>query len=428
MKNIAGLFLLTLIICFFHESHAQEIQSRYNQQVRQLIQKSDIQKAFAYIRQIDEETVKDVITLTEIPSPTFQEAEKGKVFAEMLRSAGADSVWTDEVGNVIALRKGKKGGKTILVEGHLDTVFPIDTDVKVRQRGDTLFAPGITDANRSLAVVVALLKTMSTQQLRTDHDIWFAGTVGEEGLGDLKGMKHLFREGALSLATHIAIDGGGLEDITNGGIGSLRYKVTFKGPGGHSYGAFGIANPHNALANAITEFVPKADEYTQVGPKTTYSISVIGGGTSVNSIPFESWMLVDMRSEDQEKLKGINNLFLEAMEAGLEKENTMVRRGKPLILEIEKVGDRPSGSADPQSPLIQQTMAIAKQLSGKEPQLSSGSTNSNVAFSIGIPAVTIGRGGIGGGAHSLDEWWINKDGYLAVQQALLLVMMQGNVE
>jgi tripeptide aminopeptidase len=407
-------------------AEAQQVQPHYAKQALELSKRADIQKAFAYIRQIDKETVSDMITLTEIPSPTFFEAEKGKVYAEMLRRAGADSVWTDEVGNVIALRRGTKGGKTILVEGHLDTVFPMETDVKVKQRGDTLFAPGITDANRSLAVVVALLKTMDAQQLRTAHDIWFAGTVGEEGLGDLKGMKHLFREGAHPLATHIAIDGGGLEDITNGGIGSLRYKVTFKGPGGHSYGAFGIANPHNALANAITAFVPKADEFTKTGPKTTYSISVLGGGTSVNSIPFESWMLVDMRSEDQDKLFGINKRFLEAMNAGLEKENAIVRRGKPLTLEVEKVGDRPSGSADPGSPLIQQTMAIAKLLSGKDPQLSAASTNSNVAFSLGIPAVTIGRGGIGSGAHSLDEWWINKDGYLAVQQALLLVMLQGN--
>lgn len=405
---------------------AQQIQAQYAKQALELSKRADVQKAFAYIRQIDNQTVSDMVTLTEIPSPTFFEAEKGRVFAEMLRRAGADSVWTDEVGNVIALRRGTKGGKTILVEGHLDTVFPMETDVKVKHRGDTLFAPGITDANRALAVVVALLKTMDAQQLRTAHDIWFSGTVGEEGLGDLKGMKHLFRDGAHPLATHIAIDGGGLEDITNGGIGSLRYKVTFKGPGGHSYGAFGIANPHNALANAITAFVPKADEFTKTGPKTTYSISVIGGGTSVNSIPFESWMLVDMRSEDQDKLLGINKLFLEAMNEGLDKENALVRRGKPLTLEVDKVGDRPSGSADAGSPLIQQTMAIAKLLSGKDPQLGSGSTNSNIAFSLGIPAVTIGRGGIGGGAHSLDEWWINKDGYLAVQQALLLVMLQGN--
>ncbi|WP_291787441.1 M20/M25/M40 family metallo-hydrolase [Cecembia sp.] len=404
---------------------AQVIQQSYKDQVETLVQDPTVKKAFEYILSIDEQTVQDMITLTEIPSPSHHEEEKGKVFAEMLRNAGADKVWTDEVGNVIALRKGTKSERTFLVEGHLDTVFPFGTDVTVKERGDTLFAPGITDANRSLAIVVALLKTMVHENIRTKDDIWFAGTVGEEGLGDLKGMKHLFREGAHPLAAHIAIDGGGLEDIVNGGIGSLRYKVTFKGPGGHSYGAFGIGNPHNALAQAVVSFVPKADDFTKEGPKTTYSVSVLGGGTSVNSIPYESWMLVDMRSESQEKLQGINQLFLESIQEGLEKENAIIRRGKALTVDIEKVGDRPSGVADPDSPLIQQTMAIAKYLSGNDPVLSSSSTNSNIAFSLGVPAVTIGRGGLGGGAHSLDEWWINKDGHLAIQQALLLILMQG---
>ncbi|MGY6744728.1 MAG: M20/M25/M40 family metallo-hydrolase [Cecembia sp.] len=412
-------------ILFSVAAHAQVIQQSYKDQVEALLQDPAVKKAFDHILSIDEQTVQDMITLTEIPSPSHYEEEKGKVFAQMLREAGADSVWTDEVGNVIALRKGTKSERTFLVEGHLDTVFPFGTDVTVKQRGDTLFAPGITDANRSLAIVVALLKTLAHENIRTEDDIWFAGTVGEEGLGDLKGMKHLFREGAHPLAAHIAIDGGGLEDIVNGGIGSLRYKVTFKGSGGHSYGAFGIGNPHNALAQAVVAFIPKADAFTKDGPKTTYSVSVLGGGTSVNSIPYESWMLVDMRSESQEKLQGINQLFLESIQEGLEKENAIIRRGKALTVDIEKVGDRPSGVADPDSPLIQRTMAIAKHLSGNDPVLSSSSTNSNIAFSLGIPAVTIGRGGEGGGAHSLDEWWVNKDGHLAIQQALLLILMQG---
>ncbi|WP_373496030.1 M20/M25/M40 family metallo-hydrolase [Aquiflexum sp.] len=404
---------------------SQTIQPQYQKQVEELVNKPTVQKAFEYIKSIDEQTIKDMIFLTEIPSPSFHEKEKGLAFAELLKKAGADSVWIDEVGNVIGKRKGTKSEKTILVEAHLDTVFPFGTDVTVKQKGDTLFAPGIGDATRSLSVVIALVKTFHHIDIRTERDIWFAGTVGEEGLGDLKGMKHLFREGAHPLAAHIAIDGGGLEYIVNGGIGSLRYKVMFKGSGGHSYGAFGIGNPHNALANAITAFVPKADAFTKEGPKTTYSVSVLGGGTSVNSIPFESWMLVDMRSESQEKLKGINQLFLTAMEEGLENENAIIRSGDALKLEIEKVGDRPSGLATVESPLIQQTMAVAKFLSGKEPVLSSSSTNANIAHSLGIPAVTIGKGGVGGGAHSLDEWWMNKDGYLGIQNALLLVLMVG---
>lgn len=419
-------FLLVFSLVIGNHVLAQTIQPKYQKEVQELVKKPAVKKAFGYILEIDQVTITDMITLTEIPTPTFHEKEKGFVYADMLSKAGADSVWTDEVGNVIALRKGTKSDKTIVVDAHLDTVFPFGTDVKVKQKGDTLFAPGITDANRALAVVVALVKTMSSQNIRTESDIWFTGSVGEEGLGDLKGMKHLFREGGQPIASFIAIDGGGLEDIVNGGIGSLRYRVTFKGPGGHSYGAFGIGNPHNALAQSVASFVPKADEFTKEGLKTTYSVSVLGGGTSVNSIPFESWMLVDMRSESQDKLKGINQIFLESIEVGLEKENAIIRRGEKLTVDIEKVGDRPSGIASPESTLIQQTMAIADYLTGgKKPELSSSSTNSNVAFSKGIPAVTIGRGGIGYGAHSLGEYFINKDGHLAIQQALLLVLMQG---
>lgn len=420
-------FLLTLALAFLFQFAAlpQSIQPTYKAQVSALSQKPEIRKAFSYIETIDSETIRDMIRLTEIPAPTFLEANKAKVYADMLRTAGADSVWMDEVGNVIALRKGKSKGGKIIVDAHLDTVFPLETDVTVKQRGDTLFAPGITDANRSLSLVVALVKTLYTNNIRTDKDIWFTGTVGEEGLGDLKGMKHLFRDGGKGIDAFIAIDGGGLEDIVNGGIGSLRYKVAYQGPGGHSYGAFGIGNPHNALAQAVAAFIPKADAFTKEGPKTTYSVSVLGGGTSVNSIPFESWMLVDMRSESQERLQGINKLFLESVEEGLRKENSIVRSGNPLTVSIDKVGDRPSGLASPDSPLIQQVMAAADFMTGgKKPELSAASTNSNVPLSMGIPAVTIGRGGEGGGAHSLDEWFVNREGHKAAQQALLILLMQ----
>ncbi len=419
------LTLLIFIVFFVSGIQAQTIHPKYKMQVEELVKNQDVQKAFDYIWEIEPETIQDMITLTEIPSPTFEEKEKGLVFADMLRKSGADSVWIDEVGNVIGLRKGTESAKTIVVEGHLDTVFPMDTDVTVKQKGDTLFAPGISDDNRGLAMVLALLKTMNTRNLRTNQDIWFTGTVGEEGLGDLYGVKHLFREGAKKIDTFIALDGGGVEDIVNGGIGSLRYRITFKGSGGHSYGAYGIGNPHNALANAITAFVPKADEFTKEGIRTTYSVSVLGGGTSVNSIPYESWMLVDMRSESQERLQGINKLFLGSIQQGLEKENNIIRKGNPLTVEIDLVGDRPSGVADTDSPLIQQTMAVAHFLTGKQPELNSSSTNSNIPFSLNVPAVTIGRGGKGGGGHSLGEWWLNEDGHVAIQQALLLLLLQG---
>ncbi|MDO9551025.1 M20/M25/M40 family metallo-hydrolase [Rhodonellum sp.] len=427
MKLIKNALAFAFSVLLFLQVSAQDIKVVYKTEVEKLAKKKEVQDAFAYILDIDGQTISDMITLTEIPAPSFEEAAKGLIFAEMLRKAGADSVWIDEAGNVIALRKGEKSTKTIVIDAHLDTVFPIDTDVTVKQKGDTLYAPGIADANRSLAMVVALVKTLEQKKIRTDHDLWFVGSVGEEGLGDLKGMKHLFREGGNKIDAFIAIDGGDIEGIVNGGIGSLRYRVTFKGSGGHSYGAFGIGNPHNALANTIAGFVPKADSFTKEGIRTTYSVSVLGGGTSVNSIPYESWMLVDMRSESQERLQGINKLFLESIEEGLQKENLIVKRGEPLTVEIENEGDRPSGLLDADHPLIQQSMAVANYLTGKQPRLSSSSTNSNVPFSLGIPAVTIGRGGQAGGGHSLDEWFLNKDGHLGLQHALLLILSQGGM-
>jgi tripeptide aminopeptidase len=421
-------FILFMILFFVWDLNAQEIQKKHQDEVKKLLQKQEIKNAFQYIESIDEQTVKDMITLTEIPSPSFHEREKGKVFAEMLKASGADSVFIDEVGNVVAMRKGKgKQRKTIVLDAHLDTVFPFGTDVKVKTKGDTLLAPGIIDANRSLSVVNAILKTLVAQGIQTEHDIWIVGSVGEEGLGDLYGVKHLFQTAKNPIDAFIAVDGGGLDDITNGGIGSVRYKVTFKGPGGHSYGAFGIGNPHHALSNTVAAFVPKADEITQSGPKTTYSISMVGGGTSVNSIPYESWMLVDMRSENQDKLKTIELLFLESVQLGINKENQRKKRGELLSVDIEKVGDRPSGFADPNSLLIQQALSVSSVFGGVVPKLSSGSTNSNLPFSLGIPAVTIGRGGEGGGAHSLDEWFVNKEGYKGIQQALLIVLLQAKL-
>jgi tripeptide aminopeptidase len=421
-------FLLCFVLVFISEAKSQDIQKNYTVEVEKLLQRKEVKNAFQYIESIDAQTIKDMITLTEIPSPSFHERDKAVVFAEMLKSSGADSVYIDEVGNVIALRRGKgKQKKTIVLDAHLDTVFPFGTDVKVKTKGDTLMAPGIIDANRSLAVIHAILKTMVNQGLRTEHDIWFVGSVGEEGLGDLYGVKHLFKNAKKPIDAFIAVDGGGLDDVTNGGIGSVRYKVTFKGTGGHSYGAFGIANPHHALTNTVYDFVPKADELIKQGPKTTYSISMVGGGTSVNSIPFESWMLVDMRSEGQESLKAIEQLFLESIETGLTKENERKKRGEALTVNVDKVGDRPSGFAAVDSPLIQQAMAASSVFGGVKPKLSAGSTNSNLPFSLGIPAVTIGRGGEGGGAHSLDEWFVNKDGHKGIQQVLLILLMQSKV-
>ncbi len=430
MKKFLPLVLLAGVV--YYPSWGQKAspklvaEKKYDTEINTLANNPIVKKAFQTILDLEPETRKEHLLLTEIPSPPFKEQVRARKYAELMKAAGADSVWMDEVGNVLGKVKGKTGKKTVVLEAHLDTVFPEGTDVKVKFKGDTLYAPGIGDDTRGLTVVLAVLKALKKNKIKTEGDLLFVGAVGEEGLGDLKGVKHLFSEKGPKIDSYLAVDGSGLGGITNGGVGSVRYRVTFKGPGGHSYGAFGLVNPHHALAKAVYHFTQQADEFTRSGPKTTYSVSVIGGGTSVNAIPYESWMEVDMRSENQEKLAGINTLFLAAIEKGLKEENKTKRNGPDLTVDIKKVGDRPSGLNPESNPLIQRMIAITHFLKA-EPSLHSSSTNANIPFSKGVPAATIGIGGVGGNGHSLNEWWLNEKGYLGIQQSLLILLAEAGL-
>jgi acetylornithine deacetylase/succinyl-diaminopimelate desuccinylase-like protein len=267
---------------------------------------------------------------------------------------------------------------------------------------------------------------MNQASIETDADLLFIGTVGEEGLGDLRGVKHLFRDGGPRIDSWIAVDGGGLSGIVHQGLGSHRYRVTFKGPGGHSWGAFGLANPVHGLARAVHYFDKEAAPYVAAGPRTSYNIGRIGGGTSVNSIPFEAWLEVDMRSVSPERLEGIDALFKTAVAKAVGEQNASRRSGDPLSVDVQMVGDRPSGAVDPETPLVQRAMAATRYFDA-EPRLGTGSTDSNVPIALGIPAVTIGRGGAGGGTHSLREWWANRYGHLAIQRALLITLAEAGV-
>lgn len=398
----------------------------YRAEISRIAADPAVIEAFRIIEALEEPSIADLIRLTEIPAPPFMETERGAAFADMLRDAGADSVWVDAEGNVLALRRGLRGDRTVALDGHLDTVFPPDVDVTVRVRGDTLFAPGIGDDTRALVVVRNVLRAMAEVGLRTRDDLLFIGSVGEEGLGDLRGMKHLFDEaaGARRIDAFIAVDGGDEGRVKVQAVGSYRYRVTFRGPGGHSWGAFGLANPHHALVRAATRFAETAGPFSQVAPaRTTYNIGRIGGGTSVNSIPYESWMEVDMRSLDPHALDGIDSLFHAAMRHGLRAENRARTRGPPLTVDVDRVGLRPAASIPLETPLIQRALAATEHLS-LEPGLGSGSTNANIPMAMGIPATTIGRGGRGEGAHSLDEWWLPERPELAVQKALLIVLAE----
>ena len=382
-----------------------------------------IQAAFADILSHRQENIDTLIELTEIPAPPFGEETRGKHLAKLFKAAGLNDVEIDEVGNVIARRPGTRGEKTIAMVAHIDTVFPIETNVKVRKEGDTYYAPGIGDNTQGIVLMLSIIKAMRAQNIETEEDLLFIGNVGEEGLGDLRGVKHLYREGAEPIDSMIAIDGGGNGRLIYGAVGSYRYRVTFKGRGGHSWGDFGAANPHHALARAIENFAELAPEVTSEGERSSFSVGRIGGGTSVNSIPFESWMEVDMRSGNVDKIDAIDAIFKKAVQDGLDEENAARKLGPALSVEIKPVGLRPAGKGDPKQPLVQHAMAAMDSF-GFQPQLSISSTDANIPISLGKPAITIGRGGISRGAHGLDESWQDKDSHIAIQIALLTLLAE----
>lgn len=402
------------------------IEPIYQTEIRNLSKKKCVKKAFQSIEEQRSQTLADHILLTEIEAPPFKEEKRGAQFFKMLQAAGVDSIWIDAVGNVLALRKGKKGGKVVALDAHLDTVFPEGTDVKVKMRGDTIYAPGAADDTRGLAMVIRVLEAMNDAKIKTEYDVLFIGSVGEEGLGDLRGVKHIFSEKGTKIDSWIAIDGGSLGRVNNQGLGSHRFRITFHGPGGHSWGAFGLGNPHHALGTAIHNFVQAADAFTAYGPKTSYNVGIISGGTSINSVPFSSSMEIDMRSIDPARLDTMDVILKEAVNAALKAQNKIKRLGKPLTVDVDKIGDRPSGELSESLPIIQRAMACTAFM-GKRPQLTRGSTNSNIPISLGIPAVTIGRGGVGRNAHSLDEWWLDIDGFKSTQLALLLLLSEAKI-
>ncbi len=405
------------------QAEAVKIGDTYKTDISVLKKQPTILAAFKTIESHREQNNLDMIELNEIPAPPFGEATRAKRVAEMFREVGLTDVKIDDVGNVVGMRKGRSGTKTVALGAHIDTVFPIETDVTVKREGDTYIAPGIGDNTRGLIVLLSLIKALETHNIQTEHDLMFVGNVGEEGLGDLRGIKHLYRDGAQTIDSFIAVDGGSDHRLVYGGVGSYRYRVTFKGPGGHSWGNFGDANPHHALARASTLFAERAKPVSSEGPKTSFNIGRIGGGTSINSIPFESWMEVDMRSGNVEKLDEMDAVFKQAMEDGLTAENAARTSGGEITVDVKKVGDRPVANGDANSALVQQAMAAIGSFD-LDPTLSISSTDANIPISKGLPAITISRGGKSAGAHSFKETWTDTDSHRAIQIALLITLAQ----
>lgn len=426
MKLLPLFFATCFTSTIAHAERDYPIHDGYAENVSELKADAKVQTALQHIVDLEPESHDLLIELTEIEAPPFKEEKRAKRFAELLKEAGLENVYLDEVGNAIGVRPGTKGDRTIAIVAHLDTVFPAGTDVKVKFRDGKMWAPGIGDNTRGLVTALTLLKAIQHAKIDTEADIWIVGNVGEEGLGDLRGVKHLFRPGGKKIDTMIAIDGGESTRIVYGGVGSHRYRITFRGPGGHSWGAFGLANPHHALARAIALFDQNAPAVTTEGEKTSYNIGRIGGGTSINSIPFESWAEVDMRSGDQKKIDEIDAVLQSAVQLALKQENEGRTDGPPLTVEVQRVGTRPAAPGDANRPIVQKAIAVTQSF-GITPQLQLSSTDSNLPISLGVPAVTLSRGGRGAGAHSLFEWWENADGHIGIQIAMLTVLLEAGL-
>lgn len=415
-----------LPFCTAAQEPAATVLARYQNEIAALRLDPRVQSAMQHVLTLEPRSRADLIELTEIPAPPFKEQARAQRFAEMLSHAGLEEVRIDEVGNVIGRRPGRSGERVIALIAHLDTVFPEDTDVTVRFDDGKMYAPGIGDNTRGLVAVLGVLRSLEHAGIQTEADVLFIGNVGEEGLGDLRGVKHLFRDGAEPIDGLIAIDGGEDSRLVYGGVGSHRYRITFRGPGGHSWGAFGTANPHHAMGRAIALFDQDAPTITGDGEKSSYNVGRIGGGTSINSVPFESWAEVDIRSGDQAKIDAIDDILHAAVEQALQEENEGRLEGDALTVDIERVGTRPAAEGDAGAPLVQRAMAAIASF-GIDPELRISSTDANLPIARGIPAVTMSRGGVSGDSHAPGEWWQNVDGHVGIQIGLLTLLAEAGV-
>jgi tripeptide aminopeptidase len=388
----------------------------FAQDAARLIDDPAVKAALDAAKRNEPHFIDEQVRICEIPAPPFHEEVRGKELERLFLQAGLENVRIDKVGNVIGVRPGASPHPNFVLAAHLDTVFPEGTDVHVKREGSILKGAGIGDDCRGLVVMLSVIRALKEAKVKTAGTITFVADVGEEGLGDLRGTKNLFDDSLKGqIDKFVSIDGTGLS-VTNVGVGSYRYRATFKGPGGHSFGAFGMANPIQAMGRAIA----KIDAFdVPTTPKTTFNVGRVGGGTSVNAIPFECWMEVDMRSSDKASLEAVNAKYKAAVAEAIEDENRRWKNRGPISVLNELVGLRPAGSTSADSAIVITATSVSKMF-GFSGRLGEGSTDSNVPMNRNIPAITIGGGGMGTGAHGSDETFDTTDSWKGTQRAVLL--------
>jgi tripeptide aminopeptidase len=382
-------------------------------------------KALDDIKSDDKAAFAEQKRITEIPAPPYKERQRAEYFLGRLVELGFKDASIDAEGNVIALRKGSGGGRPkLVVSAHLDTVFPEGTDVTVKEKDGIILAPGIGDDSRGLAALLSLIKSLNANDIATVGDLMLVGTVGEEELGNLRGVKALFRDHG-DIDGFISIDGLGVTRVVNLATGSHRYEMIYRGPGGHSFQEFGLPSAIHAIGRAIAKI---SDLQTPSDPKTTFTVGTVSGGTSVNAIAAEAKMTVDMRSNSTEELLKLEARLLDAVKQAVVEENARWESDK-LSVEIKLIGDRPAGIVAMDSPIVQATQrAVSAIARGPRVTFAGSSTDSNLAMSLGIPAVTIGGGGEGGNWHSRNEWYKPVDAWLGPQSALLTILVLAGLD
>lgn len=363
------------------------------------------------VRMFDEQ-----VRITEIPAPPFKEQVRAEYYVSKLKEAGLADAYVDKEGNAIGIRRGTGKGPKLVVSAHLDTVFPEGTDVKVREKGGRYYGPGIGDDAAGLTTLLMVLEHINKSGLRTVGDIIFVGTVGEEELGDLRGVKALFRDHK-DIDGFISLDGVGLGRIVNAATGSHRFMASFKGPGGHSFAAFGLPSAIHAMGRAVAKI---GDLVPPTSPKTTFTVGTVRGGTSVNAISGDAVIGIDVRSNSQDELVKFVEKVMAAIHEAVADENKRWNAKAQISVDIKQVGDRPAGSIPSDAKIVQAARTAFKVIGAEARSLQASSTDSNFPISLGVPAITVSSSGQSGGSHSLGEWYAPVNNTLGVQNILVL--------
>jgi acetylornithine deacetylase/succinyl-diaminopimelate desuccinylase-like protein len=414
------LAITVLLLCGFHGFVIVHVpaQERARTIGERLLQDPNLKGALDSIKRGEPRVIEDQVRLCEIPAPPFKEARRAEAMKQAFESLALANVRIDRIGNVIGERPGASARPNLVFSAHLDTVFPEETPVRTSRSGNIIKGPGISDDCRGLAVLLAVVRTLNEGQLQTEGTITFVATVGEEGLGDLRGVKQLFAEEPRGrIDRFVSVDGAGM-GITHVGVGSIRYRAAYQGAGGHSYADFGVANPVHALGRAIAKI---GDLRVPTAPRTTFNVGRIGGGTSVNSIATEAWMEVDLRSSDRAALTALDATFQKALDVALAEENGRWSNRGRLTLQKTIVGNRPAGQTPEDAAIVQAALSVTSAL-GLRASLDEGSTDANIAMSLGIPAITIDGGGSETGSHTPAETFDTTNSWQGTARAVLLAI------